>query len=224
MAFSDDADPRRRQDRRSRRPGGRRTYLADTLILRRDKIGRAYLTKINPIVDPVLDAIGRADVRQRGRPVRVRSSAHWLHCRVVALRQRHRCGHADWADHRQGPEPAGTRRPADDDRCVHPGGVECASARQHDVGAADQGPFPSHRDRLDAGRPRAPAADGARSRDAVIPHQARHRLLGTSTRSGRHRSRRLYRLARRLASSADDAGISRARCDGTPPAATANSH
>ena len=33
-------------------------YLADTLILRRDKIGRAYLPKINPIVDPVLSATG----------------------------------------------------------------------------------------------------------------------------------------------------------------------
>jgi hypothetical protein len=34
------------------------TYLADTLIVRRDKIGRAYLTRINPIVDPALDASG----------------------------------------------------------------------------------------------------------------------------------------------------------------------
>ena len=33
-------------------------YLADTLILRRDKIGRAYLPKINPIVDPALSADG----------------------------------------------------------------------------------------------------------------------------------------------------------------------
>ena len=33
-------------------------YLADTLILRRDKIGRAYLPKINPIVDPVLECRG----------------------------------------------------------------------------------------------------------------------------------------------------------------------
>ncbi|AMY08996.1 hypothetical protein LuPra_02204 [Luteitalea pratensis] len=33
-------------------------YLADTLIVRRDKIGRAYLPKINPIVDPVLSATG----------------------------------------------------------------------------------------------------------------------------------------------------------------------
>jgi hypothetical protein len=33
-------------------------YLGDELIKRRDKIGRAYLTKINPIVDPRLDASG----------------------------------------------------------------------------------------------------------------------------------------------------------------------
>jgi hypothetical protein len=33
-------------------------YLGDVLIKRRDKIGKAYLPKINPIVDPVLDASG----------------------------------------------------------------------------------------------------------------------------------------------------------------------
>ena len=32
--------------------------LADVLIKRRDKIGRAYLTRLNPIVDPALDASG----------------------------------------------------------------------------------------------------------------------------------------------------------------------
>jgi hypothetical protein len=32
--------------------------MAATLIARRDKIGRIYLTRINPIVDPVLDASG----------------------------------------------------------------------------------------------------------------------------------------------------------------------
>jgi len=57
MAFSDDliraivktgqySDPRAEQ------------YLADVLIKRRDKIGRAYLTKVNPVVDPKLDASG----------------------------------------------------------------------------------------------------------------------------------------------------------------------
>jgi hypothetical protein len=33
-------------------------YLARVLIERRDKIGRAYLTRINPIVDPALDGSG----------------------------------------------------------------------------------------------------------------------------------------------------------------------
>ena len=33
-------------------------YLADVLIKRREKIGRAYLTALNPIVDPALDASG----------------------------------------------------------------------------------------------------------------------------------------------------------------------
>jgi len=33
-------------------------YLADVLIKRRDKIGRTYLTRLNPIVDPALDASG----------------------------------------------------------------------------------------------------------------------------------------------------------------------
>ena len=34
------------------------THLADVLIKRRDKIGRAYLTAINPVVDPALDESG----------------------------------------------------------------------------------------------------------------------------------------------------------------------
>jgi hypothetical protein len=33
-------------------------YLADVLIKRRDAIGRAYLTRVNPIVDPALDGTG----------------------------------------------------------------------------------------------------------------------------------------------------------------------
>jgi hypothetical protein len=33
-------------------------YLGDVLIKRRDRIGRTYLTKINPVVDPALSASG----------------------------------------------------------------------------------------------------------------------------------------------------------------------
>ena len=42
-------------------------HLADVLIKRRDKIGQAYLPKINPIVDPAFDGT-HVDVRQRRRP------------------------------------------------------------------------------------------------------------------------------------------------------------
>jgi hypothetical protein len=33
-------------------------HIADTLIARRDAIGRAWLTNVNPVIDPVLDASG----------------------------------------------------------------------------------------------------------------------------------------------------------------------
>lgn len=33
-------------------------YVADTLIARRDAIGRAWLTNVNPVIDPVLDGSG----------------------------------------------------------------------------------------------------------------------------------------------------------------------
>jgi hypothetical protein len=38
-------------------------HIADTLIARRDAIGRAWLTDVNPIVDPVLDASGTLSFR-----------------------------------------------------------------------------------------------------------------------------------------------------------------
>jgi hypothetical protein len=57
-------------------------YLADTLILRRDKIGRAYLPKINPIVDPVLSGtgeltFGNAAVQYGFAPAPVTYTAVW---------------------------------------------------------------------------------------------------------------------------------------------------
>ena len=53
----------------------RKHHLADVLIKRRDTIGRAYLTAVNPIVNPQLDAGGRADVRQRRGRRRLRRGA-----------------------------------------------------------------------------------------------------------------------------------------------------
>ena len=51
MAFSRRLDPGGRQDGRDQRRGGGEVP-GRRLIQRRDKIGRAYLPKINPIVDP----------------------------------------------------------------------------------------------------------------------------------------------------------------------------
>jgi hypothetical protein len=58
-------------------------YFGDVLIKRRDKIGRAYLPKINPIVDPVLDAsgslvFGNAAVQYRFAPEPRRYLATWF--------------------------------------------------------------------------------------------------------------------------------------------------
>jgi hypothetical protein len=57
--------------------------LAATLIARRDKIGRAYLTRINPIVNPVLDAsgsltFGNAAVRAGFAPSPTAYRAAWF--------------------------------------------------------------------------------------------------------------------------------------------------
>ena len=64
-------------------------HIADVLIKRRDKIGRAYLPKINPIVDPRIRRHD-ADLRQRCRPVPRCRGAGVVHGRVVAVRQRYR--------------------------------------------------------------------------------------------------------------------------------------
>jgi len=57
MAFSDDAIRAIVKTGQFSDPAAEK-YLADMLIARRDKIGRAYLTLANPIVDPVLHDTG----------------------------------------------------------------------------------------------------------------------------------------------------------------------
>jgi hypothetical protein len=57
-------------------------YLADVLMLRRDKIGRAYLTRLNPIVDPSLTpggelTFGNAAVDHRLAAAPASYSATW---------------------------------------------------------------------------------------------------------------------------------------------------
>jgi hypothetical protein len=58
MAFSDDMIRTVVATGKLSEPGAEQ-YLVDVLIKRRDKIGRAYLTAINPVVDPALDGAGQ---------------------------------------------------------------------------------------------------------------------------------------------------------------------
>ena len=100
MAFSDDliraivktgqfSDPKAEQ------------YLADVLIKRRDKIGQAYLPKINPIVDPGLDASGTLTFANAAVDARVAERAAGLHRDVVRVRQRDRRVEAARRDQRR---------------------------------------------------------------------------------------------------------------------------
>ena len=57
MAFTDDAIRAIVRTGEFSDPAAEK-HLDDVLIMRRDKIGRAYLTLANPIVDPVLDETG----------------------------------------------------------------------------------------------------------------------------------------------------------------------
>ena len=70
-------------------------HIADTLIARRDAIGRAWLTNVNPVVDPALDASGTLQLQQRGRRGRRRQGAGLVRSGLVHVRQRHRHGDAD---------------------------------------------------------------------------------------------------------------------------------
>ena len=64
-------------------------YLGDVLIKRRDTIARTYLTAINPIVDPRLDAIGGLTFGNAAFDAGVATGAPHLSRRLDALRQRH---------------------------------------------------------------------------------------------------------------------------------------
>ena len=82
MAFSDEAIRAIVRTGRLTDPAAEK-HLADVLIARRDAIGRAYLTAVNPIVDPALDAggtltFGKAAVQHGVAPAPVSYSAAWF--------------------------------------------------------------------------------------------------------------------------------------------------
>ena len=111
MAFSDDliraiVKTGRFSDTRAEQ------QLGDVLIKRRDRIGRTYLTRLNPIVDPALDASGTLTFGNAAVEHRLRRPPAGVPRRMVHLRQRHRANAADRRDERRTLTAAGAGRPA----------------------------------------------------------------------------------------------------------------
>ena len=88
-------------------------HLAAVLIKRRDAIGRTYLTAINPVVNPRLDAAGALTFENAAVAAGVADAAGRLSRGVVAVRQRHRRHPADRRDPQRHHDDPAAARPAD---------------------------------------------------------------------------------------------------------------
>ena len=203
-------------------------HLADVLIKRRDKIGRAYLTRINPIVDPALDAsgvltFGNAAV-QYGLATAPRGyTAAW-----------HAFDNATGASKPLGQTTGGAGRIqaavglARDGRRVHPRRPECRSSGTSDLEGTRPGVLRASSGRLEARRPGASARRASRRPDRrshvededahqtgadvreTFPRDRRRQLPSERHRSGRHASLRSEGQATRPA----DAVARHGRADG----------
>ena len=63
-------------------------YMADVLIKRRTKIGQAYLTAVNPIVDPALDGSGTLTFGNVAVQFGLATAPESVHGRLARVRQR----------------------------------------------------------------------------------------------------------------------------------------
>ena len=110
--------------------------LADVLIARRDKIGQAYLPKINPIVDVALDPSGVLTFANAAVDARVAEPPTGGYQRGVGgVRQRDRAGpRAGARDEHDRHARAGAVRTADHGRHLHPCGAERRHARHRVLG------------------------------------------------------------------------------------------
>ena len=138
------------------------TLLADVLIARRDKIGQAYLPKINPIVDVALDPSGVLTFANAAVDARVgRAPDRRLPRGVGGVRQRDRTDPLPGArDERDRHTPAGALRTADRGRHVHPRVAERRHARHRGLGETGACVLQADRRILEARGIRAAAGTG----------------------------------------------------------------
>ena len=126
-------------------------FLVRALAERRDAIGRAYLTAINPIADPLLDRDGILTFRNAAVDADFAAGAGRLPRDVVDVRQRHRIHHDPWRD--DGPQHADRSAPQSSGRpwCLREGGAERHQRSAPVMGGAGPRVLPAPRWRLATG-------------------------------------------------------------------------
>ena len=162
MAFSDDLIRAAVRTGQYRDPAAE-LHLASVLIKRRDAIGRAYLTAINPIVEPRLDAAGTLIFENAATSAGFAARARRLSGSLVALRQ-----------HDRKHDPARREPRHDDDaggaRADCPMTLNTFVADRHRrrglgracMGGAGANLLPANARRLEARRPRTPPREDCR--------------------------------------------------------------
>ena len=112
-------------------------YLADVLIKRRDKIKSIYLTAVNPIVSPRLDANSRLTFENAAFAAGVASGAGHLPRLLVSLRQRDGRDSGHFRNAEPDDDDRGAARPADGVWQFRRGGHLRRQRGTPDVAAAD---------------------------------------------------------------------------------------
>ena len=124
-------------------------YLADILIQRRDKIGRAYLTAVNPIVDPALDGAGTLTFGNVAVQFGTAAAPESVHGRLARVRQRNRRGATVRRNRESGDAHAGTAGASPHPGNIHKGGSARRQRRAAGVGTAHPGLLQEARERLE---------------------------------------------------------------------------